>query len=90
MQTPRSIPENKNSLRLFFCTALYTEKSVKSEKNGNGFGFQDERENATTKGDTGRFHKVRQARLINAKVVDVTVPISNKSTSKLVSVLNKL
>ncbi len=45
---------------------------------------------ATTTGDPGRSHKERQARLINAKVVDVTQMISNKSTTKLVEILNEL
>ena len=44
---------------------------------------------ATTKGDTQRIHKERQAKLINATVVDVVKNISNKSTTRLVKILSK-
>jgi FAD synthetase len=45
---------------------------------------------ATTKGDRYRSHKERQAKLVNAKVVDVVDQIENKSTSKLITLLNEL
>jgi FAD synthetase len=45
---------------------------------------------ATTAGDTYRAHKERQAEKIGATVVDVTAPISNQSTTKLVSLLSEL
>lgn len=44
---------------------------------------------ATTQGDPGRIHKERQAQEIGGKVVDVTAPIKNNSTSRLVKVLKK-
>ncbi len=45
---------------------------------------------ATTAGDTTRVHKERQAKIMNAKVVDVTSPVSNQSTSRLVDILKEL
>lgn len=45
---------------------------------------------ATTKGDKSRFHKERQAEKIGAKVLDVTGPVSNHSTTKLIEVLNEI
>jgi hypothetical protein len=45
---------------------------------------------ATTAGDLNRIHKERQAKSINAKVVDVTTPIKNQSTTRLIHVLNEL
>lgn len=45
---------------------------------------------ATTAGDLNRHHKERQAKKSNAKVVDVTLPISDKSTTKLVHLLEEL
>lgn len=45
---------------------------------------------ATTKGDSSRAHKDRQAGLIGAKVVDVIEPISNQSTTKLIKVLKEI
>jgi rfaE bifunctional protein nucleotidyltransferase chain/domain len=45
---------------------------------------------ATTAGDNNRSHKERQAEKIQAKVVDVTPPISNQSTSRLVNIFNEL
>ncbi len=45
---------------------------------------------ATTAGDINRIHKERQAKLIDAKVVDVTAPIKNQSTTRLIHVLNEL
>lgn len=45
---------------------------------------------ATTAGDSNRYHKERQAQKIDAQVVDVTMPISDKSTSKLVKLLDEL
>ncbi len=42
---------------------------------------------ATTKGDANRLHKERQAKLIKGRVIDVTIPIKNKSTTKLISLL---
>jgi rfaE bifunctional protein nucleotidyltransferase chain/domain len=44
---------------------------------------------ATTKGDRTRSHKERQAEKIGAKVVDVTFPVVNKSTTRLVSILKE-
>lgn len=43
---------------------------------------------ATTRGDTARYHKERQANLIQAKVVDVISRIENKSTSRLAKLLS--
>ena len=45
---------------------------------------------ATTKGDVNRSHKERQAKHIGAQVIDVTTPISNKSTSKIITLFNEL
>ena len=45
---------------------------------------------ATTAGDVNRNHKERQAVQIDAKVIDVTQQISDKSTTKLVQLLNEL
>jgi hypothetical protein len=45
---------------------------------------------ATTRGDSNRIHKERQAKTIGATVVDVTMPISDKSTTKLVHLLEEL
>ncbi len=45
---------------------------------------------ATTRGDVNRHHKERQAKQIGAKVVDVTPQISDKSTTKLINLLNEL
>lgn len=45
---------------------------------------------ATTKGDTNRHFKERQAEQIGAKVIDVTLPVSDKSTTKLVKLLDEL
>jgi FAD synthetase len=45
---------------------------------------------ATTGGDANRYHKERQAKKIGAQVVDVTPQISDKSTTKLVHLLNEL
>jgi FAD synthetase len=45
---------------------------------------------ATTGGDTNRYHKERQAKEIGALVIDVTPQISDKSTTKLVHLLNEL
>ncbi len=45
---------------------------------------------ATTAGDPYRSHKERQAKLIGANVVDVLEPISNKSTTKLIAMLEEL
>ncbi len=42
---------------------------------------------ATTKGDPNRTHKERQAKLINAKMIDVMERIENKSTSRLAKLL---
>lgn len=44
---------------------------------------------ATTRGDPARYHKERQAKMINAKLIDVIEKISNKSTSRLVKILKK-
>ena len=45
---------------------------------------------ATTEGDMNRKHKERQAQKVQAKVVDVTMPITDKSTTKLIDLLNEL
>src|SRR5260221_12080367 len=45
---------------------------------------------ATTRVDSNRHHKERQADLVNAQVIDVTMPISDKSTTKLINLLNEL
>lgn len=45
---------------------------------------------ATTTGDINRFHKERQAKKINAQVIDVTPPVQNQSTTKLIEILNEL
>lgn len=45
---------------------------------------------ATTAGENNRHHKVRQAKKINAQVIDVIMPISDKSTTKLVKLLDEL
>lgn len=39
---------------------------------------------ATTKGDVNKHHKERQARLINAKVIEVLEPLPDYSTTKLI------
>ncbi len=44
---------------------------------------------ATTKGDPKKHHKERQAKLVNAKIKEVTEKISNQSTSRLVKILKK-
>ena len=44
---------------------------------------------ATTKGDPARHHKERQAKMVNAKLIDVIGKISNQSTSRLVKILKK-
>ncbi|HSW48449.1 MAG TPA: adenylyltransferase/cytidyltransferase family protein [Candidatus Saccharimonadales bacterium] len=45
---------------------------------------------ATTKGDSAKSHKERQAGLIGAKVIEVTNQIVNKSTTKLLEILTEL
>ena len=45
---------------------------------------------ATTAGDPFRNHKERQAKQIGAQVVDVIRPVSNKSTTTLVHLLEEL
>lgn len=45
---------------------------------------------ATTKGDHNRHHKERQAMLVGATVVDVTTQVSDKSTTKLIQLLDEL
>jgi FAD synthetase len=42
---------------------------------------------ATTAGDPNRSHKERQAKLIDAKVIDVTLPIKDQSTTRLIKLL---
>lgn len=42
---------------------------------------------ATTKGDTHRKHKERQAAAIGAKVIDVVDPIENQSTTRIVNMI---
>lgn len=45
---------------------------------------------AATKGDKYKYHKERQAKIINAKVVEVTDVILNKSTTNLLEILNNI
>jgi FAD synthetase len=45
---------------------------------------------ATTSGDINRHHKERQAELVRAKVIDVTTPITDKSTTRLIHMLDEL
>ena len=45
---------------------------------------------ATTKGDANTHHKERQAKQIGAEVIDVTLPISDKSTTKLIHLFDEL
>ena len=45
---------------------------------------------ATTEGDVNRQHKERQAQMVEAKVVDVTMPVTDKSTTKLIQLLDEL
>lgn len=45
---------------------------------------------ATTEGDLYKFHKERQAKLINAAILTVTVPITNQSTTKIINILEEL
>jgi FAD synthetase len=45
---------------------------------------------ATTSGDINRHHKERQAELVDAKVIDVTTPITDKSTTRLIRMLDEL
>lgn len=45
---------------------------------------------ATTAGDVNRFYKERYASEIGARVIDVTPQIKDKSTTKLVTLLNEL
>lgn len=45
---------------------------------------------ATTYGDSNRIYKERYAKLIGSRVIDVTKPISDKSTTKLVKLLKEL
>lgn len=44
---------------------------------------------ATTKGDPNRLHKERQAKSIGAHVIDVTPPIKDKSTTRLIALLQE-
>lgn len=44
---------------------------------------------ATTKNDSARFHKERQAKLVGGKVIDVVNRISGKSTSDLAKIILK-
>lgn len=45
---------------------------------------------ATTAGDPYRKHKERQAKLAGARVLDVIQPVTNKSTTALVHILEEL
>lgn len=45
---------------------------------------------ATTHGDPRRTHKERQGRMIDAKVIDVTEPLSNQSTTRLINILKEI
>jgi FAD synthetase len=45
---------------------------------------------ATTKGDTSRQHKERQAAAIGAQVIDVVDLVENQSTTKIVEILREL
>lgn len=44
---------------------------------------------AITKNDPGKVHKIRQARLSGAKIIDVIERVSNQSTSKLAKLLSE-
>jgi len=45
---------------------------------------------ATTTGDSNRSHKERQAKTIDAQVIDVTMPVRDQSTTKLLQLLEEL
>lgn len=45
---------------------------------------------AITKGDPTRKHKDRQAKLVDGKVLEVAAPVVNKSTTKLINILNEI
>ncbi len=45
---------------------------------------------ATTTGDSNRHHKERQANEIGAQVIDVTMPVHDQSTSKLIKLLDEI
>jgi D-beta-D-heptose 7-phosphate kinase/D-beta-D-heptose 1-phosphate adenosyltransferase len=45
---------------------------------------------ATTKGDAYRFHKERQADSVGGKVIDVTDPIKDQSTSRIFKILSEI
>lgn len=45
---------------------------------------------ATTKGDPFRNHKERQAQAVQATVIDVVLPISNQSTTRILHILEEL
>lgn len=42
---------------------------------------------ATTEGDPGRIHKERQAKLVDAQLVDVVHKLENRSTSRIAKIL---
>lgn len=44
---------------------------------------------AVTKGDPNRFHKERQAKLTNAKLIEVVEKISDQSTTRLAEVISE-
>ncbi|HSX09441.1 MAG TPA: adenylyltransferase/cytidyltransferase family protein [Candidatus Saccharimonadales bacterium] len=45
---------------------------------------------ATTSGDMKRHYKERSAKLVHAEVIDVTTPVSDKSTTTLIKLLDEL
>ncbi|HUQ85741.1 MAG TPA: adenylyltransferase/cytidyltransferase family protein [Candidatus Limnocylindrales bacterium] len=45
---------------------------------------------AITKGDPMKHHKDRQAKLVNGKVLVVSASIVNKSTTRLINILNEI
>ncbi len=45
---------------------------------------------AITAGDPTRIHKDRQAKLVHGKVIEVAAQVINKSTTKLVNILNEI
>lgn len=45
---------------------------------------------ATTKGDAYRFHKERTAGLVDAAVIDVTGPVKDQSTTRVLNILEEI
>lgn len=44
---------------------------------------------ATTRGDSQRHHKERQAKLVGAKVIEIIEPLKNQSTTRLAELLKE-